>query len=512
MSIATRIAEFSDDHLNPIVVKEVRQSLRSHFISVAMLLLLLAQLLICGVWILNQDDYDPRDGKGAGLFNVLSSLPTLLGMVFLPIYTSIRMGSERSGDRTDLLYVSTITPGAIVRGKFFSAMVLLALAYSVCLPFLTFTYVLRGIDLPTIFVQMSWSTLLIMIANAAMIFVGTLKMGAFLRILLGLAALGAVSGAMGGGAGLFVFARHLGGGMPPLTSWEFWEPALLAIGTTAAILGAFYVLSVALLMPPAANRTLGLRVYFTVLWLIGLAIAWHYGHRYSGGWRGETAIGAWGLTSAMVLSMGFLVAACERDTPSRRVARYIPRNALLRPLALVFYAGSVGGLLWAGLLSAATVAVIGSFQETTTNPDEWHDLMTGMGMQLMLIFAYAGTALLLRTQLKFVKPARTWVVAVSLLVVLAVLPAIIQASHRYNTRSHSHSGFALNPFGQYLFPEEVPTAPAVIWAGITAVLLTVWSAGKLRHFRPPDPETMPTSAPADAPAPASEPAREAPGG
>ena len=72
-------------------------------------------------------------------------------MAFVPLYAGVRLSLERNDANIDLLFVTTITPGAIVRGKYFAAMALTLLIFSACMPFMMFTYLLRGIDLPTIF-------------------------------------------------------------------------------------------------------------------------------------------------------------------------------------------------------------------------------------------------------------------------------------------------------------------------------------------------------------------------
>ncbi|MEJ0091564.1 MAG: hypothetical protein WDM80_17685 [Limisphaerales bacterium] len=40
-------------------------------------------------------------------------------MIFIPLYLGIRIAVERVDSNPDLLYISTLTPGRIIRGKFF---------------------------------------------------------------------------------------------------------------------------------------------------------------------------------------------------------------------------------------------------------------------------------------------------------------------------------------------------------------------------------------------------------
>ena len=53
-------------------------------------------------------------------------------------------------DNVDLLFISTLKPRAIMAGKLQSAVILVLMVFSACAPFMTFTYLLRGLDMPTI--------------------------------------------------------------------------------------------------------------------------------------------------------------------------------------------------------------------------------------------------------------------------------------------------------------------------------------------------------------------------
>ena len=94
---------------------------------------------------------------------------------FVPAYAAIRLSFERNDANTDLLFVTTITPGKIVRGKYFTAMALTLLIFSAWMPFMILTYLLRGIDLPTIFLILAFAFVVCAIANAVGIFAGAVS-------------------------------------------------------------------------------------------------------------------------------------------------------------------------------------------------------------------------------------------------------------------------------------------------------------------------------------------------
>ncbi len=140
-----------DDWLNPIVVKELRQAVKSRIVIAALLIFLVLQLGILLV-ILLQNEYRNVTAvslnEGLRTFQVLQGL--LLGtcMVLIPAYAGVRLAAERSDTNVDLLFISTLRPRAIIAGKFLAAVVLILLIFSACAPFMTFTYLCAASTFP----------------------------------------------------------------------------------------------------------------------------------------------------------------------------------------------------------------------------------------------------------------------------------------------------------------------------------------------------------------------------
>src|SRR5262249_40282420 len=105
----------------------------------------------------------------------------------VPVYAAIRMGVERAN--TDLMFISTLTPRSIVWGKFVAALVLAGLILSVCTPFMVFAYLMRGIDLPTIFICLLLDVLVMLAVTMAALMIASLPGGAAPRIIIGVLAL-----------------------------------------------------------------------------------------------------------------------------------------------------------------------------------------------------------------------------------------------------------------------------------------------------------------------------------
>src|SRR5262249_33439225 len=143
-----------DDWLNPIVVKELRQAVKSRMVIIILMVFLIIELLVMGGVLLASS---ARGAQAGGLFSggieVFAILQWgLLGTLLLviPAHTTILFASERSDQNTDLLFISALQPSQIVWGKFFASAVLAMLVLSLVAPFMVFCYLMRGLDIPTI--------------------------------------------------------------------------------------------------------------------------------------------------------------------------------------------------------------------------------------------------------------------------------------------------------------------------------------------------------------------------
>ena len=185
-----------DDLLNPIVVKELRQAVKSRIVMAALMLFLLIQLAIL-LFSLSFDDRhrgleDASLHAGRQIFQVLQGI--LLGtcMLLVPAYAGIRLAAEHSDTNVDLLFISTLRPFGIIAGKLQASIVLILLIFSACALFMTFTYLLRGIDIPSIILVLALDFLVVLVGTQGAIFLGAVPANMGLKLLLGLVGLGAI--------------------------------------------------------------------------------------------------------------------------------------------------------------------------------------------------------------------------------------------------------------------------------------------------------------------------------
>jgi hypothetical protein len=176
-----------DDKLNPILVKDLRQSVRNNMVVAVLILFLGVDLLIVGITLLAIQGRQPGNRLGGGMFQVLLSILQLTCIFFVPLYAGSRMSAERNAPDNELMFATGLTSGAVIWGKFLSATALTLLIFSACMPFMFMTYTMRGIDLLTIVFCLLIAFIFCAGANMLGIFAGSFRAGPVARGLLSVA-------------------------------------------------------------------------------------------------------------------------------------------------------------------------------------------------------------------------------------------------------------------------------------------------------------------------------------
>ncbi len=363
MTQAKAAVSEASDWINPVAVKEFRQAVQSRWVVAVLMLFLLLDLTILGGFLLLSPDVHHSSDGGQEVFIALLSILLFTCLGFVPAYAGVRLSLERHSTDIDLFFITTITPGAIVRGKYLAAMALTLLIFSVCMPFMVLTYLLRGIDLPTIFLVLAGCFVVCAAANAMGLFAGAVSGGWLIR---GLVAAGVVIFLFQmiiGLVGLLHELLYFGSGLWG-HDWEVWAGVGTFLLVEALGIGLLYVFAVALLSPRPANRMMIPRLYLTGCWAVTGVVA----HAWSYAQLDIAPVVFWAAASVVALCALAVAAVGERDTWSVRVRRTIPREPLARFGAFLAYTGSAGGLLWYTLLFAATMVAV----------HVWGDTMSGV--------------------------------------------------------------------------------------------------------------------------------------
>ncbi len=503
-----------DDLLNPIAVKELRQAVKSRIVMSALMLFLLVQLSIL-LYILWFDYNRPNERvnlqAGAEIFRVLQAFLLGMCMLLVPAYAGVRLAAEHSDTNVDLLFISTLRPRGIIAGKLLASIALILLIFSACAPFMTFTYLLRGIDIPSILLVLALDFLVVLLGTQAAIFLGIVPANVGLKLLLGLIGLSVLGTLFGSTIDLSIQMLDAGLGSR-MDTIEFWLVAGTVVIAMVAVIGLLFTWSVAIVSPPSANRALSARLYLLGFWLAtgGLAAFLAYYFRFPG------PLYLWMDTLAPLLCVLILIAINEREQWGLRVKRTIPGRWWPRGPLFLLYSGSAGGVLFTVLLLALTIALPSLAME------QWSDVfLTTLGrlaldynrrnaLALTLLglytFDYCMLAVWLRNVflLKWVKPGYTWALALLLLGFGFSLPYpllfLFQNEELRMGRIDPWWQIS-NPFPTIFTCVEARSAEAQNfrdyclmflsgWALLMLLGCMPWIARQIKRFRPPENKTL----------------------
>lgn len=494
------ILEKIDDAINPIVVKELRQAVHSRFVVAVVLLFLILQLVYLGIHLtyvglsgyLERIDYH----VGRDVFTWLQVILLATCMLFLPAYSGARLAAERSEVNTDLLFITTLQPRKIISGKLASSVLIALMIFSACAPFMAFTYFLRGVDLPVIFVVIAGDFLVVLGSVHLMVFLAVIPANRVLKAFLGVVGFGVL-------VVIFVLTLILSitgiqlGLAPVLDDPDFWVIVGCILTGYVGVCGLLYAWAVGLISSPSSNRMLPMRVYMLAYCLISLAINLWLSQRHEGPFM------TWIFSTSVLILLCLLIAVNERERWSPRVSRTIPRNWLLRGPAFLLYSGAAGGILFAGLLMGLlTLGVLG-FEtwspgagirpgRSSTNASTMYSIMS---IAVLYTYCYALTAVLLRTWLfPGVQPVFNWLIMIFLIAIGSLVPFLISVlifMGSWDYREQYYWLFA-NP-GAAMFEcadmrSSLHREEFMVFAGIWACLVTLvnlpWFYRQVAGFRP----------------------------
>ncbi len=477
-----------DDWINPIVVKELRQAVQSRFVVSALLLLLTIQLVSVGIYLLSSGASLTDIDAGRQVFLVLFGILLGASLLFTPLYTAIRLVAERSDTNVDLLFITTIKPRSIIAGKLLAAIVLIILIFSACLPFMAFTYFLRGIDLPSIFIVLALGFLVVIACTQIAIFVACLPINRVFKVVFGLIALWVF---------FMIYVATMAGASGLLSSGvgskfgdsDFWGGVVAFLCSFGLLVGLSFVLSVALIIPQAANRALPVRSFITSAWAL-LGAATLIGSFYE---KTHSPVVAWLLVFNSIFALALFVAVSERDQLGRRVLRSVPQTAVKRASAFFFFSGAASGLAWACCGICLTLAAAWAWSKLFPNYGDRDDLVESakwMGGMCLYFFCYALSASLVRRYLlRRIGGELTWLIGLILMALGANLPFLIGYLFFFHdqwwTGSEYRKWLVGNPFVWNFASERILYASfAGVWAVLVAALNLKWFIEQVRKFRP----------------------------
>jgi len=351
-----RFCARTGDAINPILVKETRQSLKSRQFVVTFSLILFAALAwtIAGSLSLMPGIYTTPSAPRMmiGYYLVLA-LPMLL-VVPLAAYRSLE--GEIDDGTLELLSITTLSPWQIVLGKLGSASLQMLLYFVTLFPCLAYAYTLRGVDLPTTLLIIGSLAAVGLLLTVVGLFFAPLSRARTGRILTLLSLLT-----------LLVIAEYTLGAMVvsviwygnPLSNEELLFVVLACVALSVTLGHLLLTATAAQLTPETENRSTSLRLSLLVFTtaciavaVLGLLVLEEEGVPVYVAMMVVLAI-LWTIASALIVG--------ERDKITPRIRRELPSSFLARLCLTWLTPGPTTGLVFV----IVTIWVLASLQQFT---------------------------------------------------------------------------------------------------------------------------------------------------
>ncbi|WP_153555189.1 ABC transporter permease [Roseimaritima sediminicola] len=383
-----RASVWAGGWLNPILIKEARQALKSKQFVITFFLLLASSWLwtVLGIVTLSPDVYYMPSGEDMlqGYYFVLA-LP-LLGMV--PLVAHRSLAAEIDDGTFEMLAITKLSSMRIVLGKLNSALLQMMIYFAAVVPGLAFSYLLRGVNMPTLVMMVIVVFFTALLMTTAALMIATLASHRAWQAFALLAVLGCVLFAQFLCAGVCLggIVGQDAGSMPE--SW-LYVGVFGLVGSGCMVL--FVKAAAARIAPVTENRSTGLRwCMFTLqlLWIFAMMlIPMHYANHTPDAYVDAEPINfAMMILAGFWLIMGALMLA-ESPELSPRVQRTLPSTFLGRMFRMWFNPGPGTGYMFAlcsGVAAFATMAVFSSsaaflniYQSPSTHPVAMALLMSG---------------------------------------------------------------------------------------------------------------------------------------
>jgi len=268
------IAEEITDYLSPLTIKEVRQSMKGKLFLSSFLLGIVA-CLIPSIYFASTNNQ--VQGKDAFfIFSVI--LFSGVGVVF-PFMAFASLHEDRLNSTYELMGITKLNSHQLVWGKWQSSMVQVSLFISSVMPFLTYSYFMKGISFISILAIVIIAFVFAQAANLFGILAGSLshlkKNRMILYLLFVFVGVGFLC--VAGGIGL---AHEASRGSINQFLDHFWKLkeifwiTLFIVSMTIAFEWFLFELAAGQLAPVTSNRSSRCRYALTLVYILFIAFAW----------------------------------------------------------------------------------------------------------------------------------------------------------------------------------------------------------------------------------------------
>ena len=333
--------DWLSEKLNPIVVKEARQALKSRQFTITFGLLLVFGACWTALGVALQMPAIFHSPSGPFMvtgYYVILAVPLI---VIVPFAAFRSLAAEREDGTFDLLSIATLTARQVVVGKLASAVLQMIVYYSAIAPCIAFTYLLRGLDIITIGLMLAYLFLASTLLSALGLALATVTKERHWQVLLSVVLVAGLVGAFWMWLmGMFaMFEWFLNSS--PFDEIHFWTSNVALVMFHASFIALFVYVAAGQISFASDNRSTPVR------WVLFSQHALLFGWMLYGMNIEEDAFFAMGSVVALVywwVVGSFLVGEWAELSP--RVRRQLPQTFLGRMLLTWFNPGSGTGYIF----------------------------------------------------------------------------------------------------------------------------------------------------------------------
>ena len=351
-----------DDRLNPILVKEVRQALRSRFFLGTYGLALVMATGI-GMFVLMGAD---SDELGTIFFGTVYACLAAATMGLVPFQAFLAAGGGWDAEKTNILLLTDLRPAQIVRGRLLSSVTQSLLILLALLPFLGLAFLLPGVDLGVAGVVLVTTLIFSAYLSCLTIAASWLTSNKLLRVLLMTFLGGGLLWFTGVAVALGIEMLDHPDNMADDEFWWAWAAIVLHGGAVAAFA---FAAACARIAHPEENRSRPLRL-LTLVVTAALLVAIYVLMDQTSSPDDEmvVALAAYG---SLTLTVPFAFFLTEPERLGRRVRIDLPRRRLLALLTAPLQPGGGNGFVLLLVTCAAFFGVL--ILAPPPNVDQWRD-------------------------------------------------------------------------------------------------------------------------------------------
>lgn len=342
--------------LNPILVKESRQALKSkQFLVTFTLVLAFAWIAtMMGVAFIGPSIYHGTHGKT--MFDIYFPILSFPLLVIVPFSAFRSLAAEREDGTFELLSITTLKPRQVIAGKLNSAVLQMLVYFSAMAPCMAFTYLLQGIDFPSILYLLFYTFMASLGLSVVGLAAATITQEKHWQIVLSVVLI------------IGLLAAFIFGSIFALVSLEesaiafrepdFWWINAAFLSAYLSYLALFYFVAAGQITFASENRSTVLRIVMLVqqLLLTGWMV-WGFSK-----WPEDDAILAYVMLALFHWYVMGVFMTSERPELSSRVRRSLPQSFFGRAFFTWFNPGPGAGFVFAltNAFSALVFAGLGT--------------------------------------------------------------------------------------------------------------------------------------------------------